>query len=108
MLDGFGTVVNALGNHMKLYLTQIVSTILWWLNNKSAKASQRAADLTVSHCCHGVVCDEDQLLSKYPNMLGSNIGVEGAIANVVGIVQVNSPGKDLCEYYSIIAFSVTD
>jgi len=41
-------------------------------------------------------------------MLGSNIAVEGAIANVVGIVQVNSLGKDLREYYSIIAFSVTD
>jgi len=109
MLDGFSTVVNALGNHVKLYLTQIMSTtILWWLNNKSAKASQRAADLTVSRCCHGVVCDKDQLLSKYPNMLGSNIAVEGAIANMVGIVQVNSPGKDLHEYYSIIAFSVTD
>jgi len=37
MLDGFGTVVNALGNHMKLYLTQIMSTILWWLNNKVPK-----------------------------------------------------------------------
>ena len=29
LLDGFGTVVNALGIHVKPYLTQIVSTILW-------------------------------------------------------------------------------
>ncbi|KAI5984260.1 hypothetical protein EDD15DRAFT_2521639 [Pisolithus albus] len=37
MLDGFGTVVDALGIRVKPYLTQIVSTILWRLNNKSAK-----------------------------------------------------------------------
>ena len=29
LLDGFGTVVNALGIRVKPYLTQIVSTILW-------------------------------------------------------------------------------
>ena len=46
MLDDFGTVVNALGIHVKPYLIQIVSTVLWWLNNKSAKVRQQAADLT--------------------------------------------------------------
>ncbi|KAJ7834861.1 hypothetical protein B0H14DRAFT_3708903 [Mycena olivaceomarginata] len=46
MLDGFGTVVNALGIRVKPCLTQIVSTILWRLNNKSAKVRQQAADLT--------------------------------------------------------------
>ncbi|KAJ8589875.1 hypothetical protein M405DRAFT_817213 [Rhizopogon salebrosus TDB-379] len=39
MLDGFGTVINALG-------IRIVSTVLWRLNNKSAKVRQQAADLT--------------------------------------------------------------
>lgn len=37
MLDGFGTVVNSLGERVRPYLTQIVSAILWRLNNKSAK-----------------------------------------------------------------------
>jgi hypothetical protein len=46
MLDGFGTIVNALGINVKPYLTQIVSTILWWLNNKSTKVRQQAVDLT--------------------------------------------------------------
>jgi len=46
MLDGFGMVVNALGICVKPYLSQIVSTVLWWLNNKSAKVRQQAADLT--------------------------------------------------------------
>ncbi len=37
MLNGFGTVVNALGRRVKPYLPQICGTILWRLNNKSAK-----------------------------------------------------------------------
>ena len=64
MLDGFDTVVNALGEfhhrniknlllipqilgiRVKPYLTQIVTTILQRLNNKSAKVRQQVADLT--------------------------------------------------------------
>jgi splicing factor 3B subunit 1 len=54
-------------------------------------------------------CGEDQLLSKlglvlfeqlgeeYPDTLGSIIAAEGAIANVVGMTQMNPPVKDLCE-----------
>ena len=45
MLNGFGTIVNALGTRCKPYLPQIVSTILWRLNNKSATVRQQAADL---------------------------------------------------------------
>jgi len=45
MLNGFGTVVNALGKRVKPYLPQICGTILWRLNNKSAKVRQQAADL---------------------------------------------------------------
>jgi splicing factor 3B subunit 1 len=46
MLDGFGTVINALGICVKPYLTQIVSTVLWRLNNKSAKVRQQAAEIS--------------------------------------------------------------
>jgi splicing factor 3B subunit 1 len=42
MLDGFGAVVNALGIHVKPCLTQIVSTVLWWLNNKSTKVRSKS------------------------------------------------------------------
>jgi len=120
MLDGFGTVVNALGIRVKPYLTQIVSTILWRLNNKSAKVRQQAADLTTRLAVVIKQCGEDQLLSKlglvlfeqlgeeYPDTLGSIIAAEGAIANVVGMTQMNPPVKDLREYYSIIDFSVID
>ena len=127
MLDGFGTVVNALGSssftrntsslidaihigiRVKPYLTQIVSTILWRLNNKSAKVRQQAADLTTRLAVVIKQCGEDQLLSKlglvlfeqlgeeYPDTLGSIIAAEGAIANVVGMTQMNPPVKDLRE-----------
>jgi splicing factor 3B subunit 1 len=109
MLDGFGTVVNALGIRVKPYLTQIVSTILWRLNNKSAKVRQQAADLTTRLAVVIKQCGEDQLLSKlglvlfeqlgeeYPDTLGSIIAAVGAIANVVGMTQMNPPVKDLCE-----------
>lgn len=48
MLDGFGTVCKGLGRRTKPYLPQICGTILWRLNNKSAKVRQQAADLV---CC---------------------------------------------------------
>lgn len=109
MLEGFGTVVNALGSRVKPYLTQIVSTILWRLNNKSAKVRQQAADLTSKLAVVIKQCGEDSLLSKlgvvlfeqlgeeYPDTLGSIIAAEGAIANVVGMTQMSPPVKDLCE-----------
>ncbi|CAA3003568.1 splicing factor 3B subunit 1 [Olea europaea subsp. europaea] len=37
MLNGFGAVVNSLGQRVKPYLPQICGTIKWRLNNKSAK-----------------------------------------------------------------------
>ncbi|KAI0640816.1 armadillo-type protein [Trametes meyenii] len=117
MLDGFGTIVNALGMpstvvnalgiRVKPYLTQIVSTILWRLNNKSAKVRQQAADLITRLAVVIKQCGEDQLLSKlglmlfeqlgeeYPDTLGSIIATKGAIANVVGMTQMNPPVKDL-------------
>ncbi len=42
VLNGFGTVVNSLGQRAKPYLPQICGTIKWRLNNKSAKIRQQA------------------------------------------------------------------
>lgn len=118
MLDGFGTVVNALGIRVKPYLTQIVSTILWRLNNKSAKVRQQAADLTTRLAVVIKQCGEDQLLSKlglvlfeqlgeeYPDTLGSIIAAEGAIANVVGMTQMNPPVKDLRKLIQVASVSM--
>ncbi|RKP05409.1 armadillo-type protein [Thamnocephalis sphaerospora] len=107
MLSGFGVVVNALGQRVKPYLPQICSTILWRLNNKSAKVRQQAADL-VSRI--GVVmktCGEDKLMShlgkmlyeylgeEYPEVLASIIAGLKAIVNVIGMSNMTPPIKDL-------------
>lgn len=107
MLDGVGTIANALGMRIKPYLMQIVSTILWRLNNKNASTRQQAADLTTKLAVVIKQCGEDALLSnlgvvlfeqlgeEFPEALASIIAAEGAIANVVGMTQMNPPVKDL-------------
>ncbi|KAL7424559.1 U2 snRNP component prp10 [Cryptotrichosporon argae] len=107
MLDGFAAVVNALGGRVRPYLPQIVSMILWRLTNKSAKVRMLAADLTTRLAPIIKTSGEDALLSKlgvvlfeqlgeeYPDALGSIIAAEAAIANVVGMTQMNPPVKDL-------------
>ncbi|KAN0064703.1 U2 snRNP component prp10 [Thecaphora frezii] len=107
MLDGVGTVINALGMRVKPYLTQIVSTILWRLNSQKDKTRQQAADLTTKLAVVIKQCGEDALLSKlgvvlfeqlgeeFPEALASIISAETAIANVVGMTAMNPPIKDL-------------
>ncbi|KAL9931353.1 hypothetical protein V8E36_009750 [Tilletia maclaganii] len=107
ILDGFGTIVNALGMRCKSYLAQIVSTILWRLGNKNAKTRQQAADLVTKLAVVIRHCGEDGLLSKlgvglfeqlgeeFPEALASIISALSAVANVVGMTQMNPPIKDL-------------
>lgn len=107
MLNGFGTVVNALGTRCKIYLPQIVSTILWRLNNKSATVRQQAADLISRIAMVMKQCGEDQLMGKlgvvlyeylgeeYPEVLGSILGALRSIVTVVGINSMQPPIKDL-------------
>jgi splicing factor 3B subunit 1 len=55
ILDGFGTVVNAvnaLSICVKPYLTQIVSTVLWQLNNKSTKVHSKSQISRPGWLCH--------------------------------------------------------
>jgi splicing factor 3B subunit 1 len=86
ILKGFGTVVGALGARAQPYLQQIVSAILWRLNNKSAGVRQQAADLVKEVAPVLKVCGEDKMLGtlgmvlyeylgeEYPDVLGSIIG----------------------------------
>ncbi|KAF3843614.1 hypothetical protein F7725_002463 [Dissostichus mawsoni] len=76
MLNGFGTVVNALGKRVKPYLPQICGTVLWRLNNKSAKVRQQAADLISRTAVVMKTCQE-------------------AIVNVIGMHKMTPPIKDL-------------
>lgn len=107
MLNGFGTVVNALGVRCKPYLPQICSTILWRLNNKSATVRQQAADLISRIAMVMKQCGEDALMGKlgvvlyeylgeeYPEVLGSILGALRSIVTVVGITQMQPPIRDL-------------
>merc|ERR1711937_871399 len=103
MLNGFGSVVNALGVRCKPYLPQIASTILWRLNHKSPTVRQQAADLVSRIAMVMKQCDEDALMGKvsivlyeylgevYPEVLGSILGGLRSIVTVVGITQMQPP-----------------
>ncbi|CAO3668318.1 unnamed protein product [Umbelopsis ramanniana] len=107
MLNGFGTVVNALGMRVKPYLQQICYTILWRLNNKSAKVRQQAADLISRIAVVMRTCGEEKLMSQlgqilyeylgeeYPEVLGSILGALKSIVNVIGMASMTPPIKDL-------------
>ena len=107
MLNGFGTVVNALDVRCKPYLPQIVSTILFRINHKSATVRQQSADL-ISRIANVMKhCGEEQLMGKigvvlyeylgeeYPEVLGSILGALRSIVTVIGVATMQPPIKDL-------------
>jgi splicing factor 3B subunit 1 len=83
MLNGFGTVVNALGRRAKPYLPQICGTIKWRLNNKAAKIRQQAADLIARIAPVLKACEEEQLLGHLGVVLYEYLGeeVRGALGS---------------------------
>uniref|UniRef100_A0A7E4WAT1 SF3b1 domain-containing protein n=1 Tax=Panagrellus redivivus TaxID=6233 RepID=A0A7E4WAT1_PANRE len=107
MLNGFGTVCTGFGKRAKAYLPQICGTILWRLNNKTAKVRQQAADLISKIAPVMGLCKEDKLLchlgvvlfeylgEEYPEVLGSIIGALKAVVEVVGMTKMTPPIKDL-------------
>jgi splicing factor 3B subunit 1 len=107
MLNGFGTVINTLGKRVKPYLPQICGTILWRLNNKSAKVRQQASDLISKIAVVMKASQEEKLMShlgqvlyeylgeEYPEVLGSILGALKAIVNVIGMTKMSPPIKDL-------------
>merc|ERR1719389_438009 len=107
LLEGFSTVVTALGPRAKPYLPQICGTVKWRLNNKSATVREQAADL-ISHLAPVLAaCEEEELLGhlgvvlyeylgeEYPDVLGSILGALGAIVSVAGMTRMTPPIKDL-------------
>ena len=107
MLNGFGTIVNSLSKRVKPYLPQICGTILWRLNNKSAKVRQQAADLISRIAAVMKMCQEEKLMGhlgvvlyeylgeEYPEVLGSILAALKAIVNVIGMHKMTPPIKDL-------------
>ncbi|CAI5987656.1 unnamed protein product, partial [Closterium sp. NIES-65] len=74
MLNGFGTVVNALGQRVRPYLPQICGTVKWRLNNKSAKVRQQAADLIARIAVVMKACGEEQLMGHLGVVLYEYLG----------------------------------
>lgn len=107
ILNGFGTIVNALGTRCKGYLPQIVSIIKFRLNNKLPKVRQQAADLVTRIAVVMKKCNEEKLMGhlgvvlyeylgeEYPEVLGSILGALKAIVNVIGMTKMTPPIKDL-------------
>merc|ERR1719356_1002159 len=107
MLDGFGTVVNALGPRCKPYLRQIAGTIKWRLNNKAASVRMQSADLIGRIAVVMKACGEEQLMGhlgvvlyeylgeEYPEVLGSILGALKAIVSVIGMNDMTPPIRDL-------------
>ncbi|KAL7580087.1 hypothetical protein ACA910_012851 [Epithemia clementina (nom. ined.)] len=107
MLEGFGTVINSLGERCKPYLKKIAGTIKWRLNFKSAPVRMQAADLIGRIAIVMKACGEEQLMGhlgvvlyeylgeEYPEVLGSILGALRAIVNVIGMTKMSPPVRDL-------------
>lgn len=107
ILNGFGTIINSLGQRAKPYIRQICGTILWRLNNKTARVRQQAADLISKIAVVMMSCGEVDLLKRlgvvlfeylgeeYPEVLASIINALKAIASVVGMADMTPSIGDL-------------
>jgi len=74
MLNGCGSVINALGTRVKPYLPQIAGIIRWRLNTPIPRTRQQAADLIARIAGVMKQCGEDQMLGHF-----------GTIAYSIGI-----------------------
>jgi splicing factor 3B subunit 1 len=107
MLNGFGVIINSLGQRAKFYLPQVTGIIKWRLNNKLARVRQQAADLVARIAVVLKACGEEALLQhlgvvlyeflgeEYPDVLASILGGLKAIVNVVGLSSMTPPIGDL-------------
>lgn len=104
MLNGFGTIVNQLGRRVKPYLPQICGTILWRLNNKSAKVRQQAADLISRIAVVMKTCQEvsENLVSNYVHCelllsLSHIFGLQEKLMGHLGVVLYEYLGEEYPE-----------
>lgn len=108
LLNGFGTVISALGSRIKPYAQQIISAVLFHLANRNPLVRQNAADLIarVSGVIHQ--CEDDnsllmklnqvlyeQLGEEYPEVLGSVLGAITSIVKVANLSELQPPVRDL-------------
>lgn len=107
MLNGFGSIVNALAAKAKPYIPQICATALFRLQNKSAKVRQQAADIIARIIPVMKTCQEEQFIcyigqhmyeflgEEYPEVLGSILGALKSIIAVIGVERMTPPINEL-------------
>ncbi|GMM32737.1 U2 snRNP complex subunit [Saccharomycopsis crataegensis] len=101
VLKAFGTMVDALDIRMKSYLPQIISIILYRLQNESPEIRQQSADLISKLVKTIKSCNEVDIISKlskvlyeslgevYPEVLGSILHSLKTIISIIGITSMN-------------------
>jgi splicing factor 3B subunit 1 len=100
VLDGFTTVMRALGTRAKPYMTQIAAIIKHRLNMSSVVARMQAADLCARVAPSMKLCGEETLLihlgtvlyecmgEEYPDVLGSVLNGLSHVAASVGMARM--------------------
>ncbi|KAJ9456807.1 U2 snRNP component prp10 [Diplonema papillatum] len=106
-LNGFATVINALGKRVRPHLASIGGAIKWRLNNQNPRVREQSADLIARICKIIHDCEEEALLGnlgtvlyenlgeQYPEALGSMLAGLKGIVNVIGMERMTPPIKDL-------------
>jgi len=74
MLNGFGVIINSLGQRAKAYLPQVAGILKWRLNNKLARVRQQAADLIARIAIVMKTCDEEELMKHLSHVLFEYLG----------------------------------
>lgn len=107
MLNGFGTVVRALGQRAKSHLGKICGAIKIRLGHADPSVRQQAADLIARVAPVMMTCGEELLLGRlglilfellgeeYPDVLGSILGALNAIVSVIGMDRMTPPIGEL-------------
>ena len=108
VLNGFGTIVNALGIRCDPYLPQICGIIKYRMKIGNPKVRQQAADLIARIVPVIHKCGKKKILrhlsndvlyqslgEEYPDVLGSILGGLKSIVNVVGMEDMDPPIKEL-------------
>lgn len=108
LLNGFGTVIHALGSRVRPYVPQIISAVLFQLANKNPFIRQNAADLIARVSVILEQCGDErvvlgklsqvlyeQLGEEYPEVLGSILGALTSIVSVVRLSDLQPPVRDL-------------
>lgn len=107
IINGFSTLLLALGPRASPFAPQLAGAIKWRLNNKSAGVRAMAAELAAKVAPLFKIIGQDALLGhisvvlyeclgeEYPDVLGALLGGLKSIVSVVGMDEMTPPIRDL-------------